>query len=89
MDAQPILEISGWPGMLLLIYAVGAVVALLEVDAPLWPRLGLAVLWPLGPMAFVITITILLLAIPIAFPVAGTLLLAAGLVAAVVGLRAC
>ena len=64
------------------IYAVGAVVALLVIDAPGWQRLGLALLWPLGPIAFVITISILLLALPIAFPVAGLLALAAALVAA-------
>jgi hypothetical protein len=64
------------------IYVVGAVVALLVIDAPLWPRLGLALLWPLGPLAFVVTISILLAASLIAFPLIGALAIVAALVVA-------
>ena len=51
-----------------MIYAVGALVAIWRTDAA-WPtRLALAVLWPLGPLAFLITVTILVAASLIAFP---------------------
>jgi hypothetical protein len=60
------------------IYAAGALLALWRTDAG-WPtRIALAALWPLGPVAFLITVMILLGASLIAFPVV------AGLVAAVV-----
>ena len=43
-------------------------------------RIGLALLWPLGPLAFVLTIAILLTAALIAYPVLGAAaLIAAGL----------
>ena len=41
------------------------------IDAPVPQRLALAVCWPLGPLAFVATVTILLLALPVAFPKVG------------------
>lgn len=51
------------------VYAAGAVVALWRTDAG-WPtRIALALLWPLGPLAFLITVAILLGASLIAFPV--------------------
>jgi hypothetical protein len=60
------------------IYAAGALLALWRTDAG-WPtRIAVAVLWPLGPVAFLVTVAILLGASLIAFPVV------AGLVAAVV-----
>jgi hypothetical protein len=60
------------------IYAAGALLALWRTDAS-WPiRLALAVLWPIGPVAFVVTLAILLGASLIAFPVV------AGLIAGVV-----
>lgn len=50
------------------IYAAGALVAIWRTDAA-WPtRLALAVLWPVGPLAFVVTVSILLAASLIAFP---------------------
>ena len=50
------------------VYAVGALIAVWRTDAH-WPtRIALAVLWPLGPLAFVITVGILLAASLIAFP---------------------
>jgi hypothetical protein len=60
------------------IYAAGALVAMWRTDAA-WPtRLALALLWPLGPLAFLVTVAILLAASLIAFPVVS------GLIAAVV-----
>ena len=51
------------------IYAAGALVAIWRTDAA-WPtRLAVAVLWPLGPLAFLVTVSILLAASLIAFPV--------------------
>jgi hypothetical protein len=61
-----------------MIYAVGALLAIWRTDAS-WPtRIALALLWPLGPLAFVVTVAILLAASLVAFP------LIAGLLAAVV-----
>lgn len=62
------------------LYAAGAIVAIWRTDAA-WPiRLGLAVLWPVGPLAFLVTVLILLAASLIAFPAV------AGLLAAVTAL---
>ena len=64
------------------LYGVGAVLALWRTDAG-WPtRIALALLWPVGPVAFLITVAILLGASLIAFPVV------AGLIAAVVAAAA-
>lgn len=62
-----------------LVYVAGVVWGLLVIDARASVRIGLAVLWPLGPIAFVVTITVLLAASLIAFPIFGV---------AVVGLAA-
>jgi hypothetical protein len=60
------------------IYLAGALLALWRTDAS-WPaKIGLAVLWPIGPLAFVVTVSILLAASFIGFP------LVAGAIAAVV-----
>ena len=60
------------------VYAAGALVALWRTDAG-WPtRIALALLWPIGPLAFLVTVAILLGASLIAFPVI------AGIVAVVV-----
>jgi hypothetical protein len=48
------------------------------IDAPPMPRLGLALAWPIGPLAFVVTIAILLAAALIAYPRVGVAVLAAG-----------
>jgi hypothetical protein len=51
----------------LAVYVVGVAIGLWRTDAR-WPsRLLHAVLWPIGPLAFVVTIAILLAATPIAF----------------------
>jgi L-ascorbate metabolism protein UlaG (beta-lactamase superfamily) len=63
----------------LLVYAVGVLVGLFCIDAG-WPtRMALALLWPLGPVAFLVTVTTLLLASLVAFPVFGAIVLALGL----------
>ena len=62
--------------VLLGVYLAGVAVGLVAIDARGPARLGLALLWPLGPIAFVVTITVLLLALPIAFPIVGTAVLA-------------
>ena len=62
----------------LAIYGIGVLLALWRTDAA-WPiRLALALLWPLGPLAFVVTVSILVAASLIAFPAFGAALLAAG-----------
>ena len=51
------------------VYAAGALVALWRTDAG-WPtRIALALLWPIGPLVFLVTVAILLGASLIAFPV--------------------
>jgi hypothetical protein len=60
------------------IYATGAVIALWRTDAS-WPtRIALAALWPIGPLAFLVTVAILLGASLIAFPMAAGLIALAG-----------
>ena len=50
------------------------------IDARPPARVGLALLWPLGPLAFVVTVTILLAASLIAYPAFGAaVLIGAGL----------
>jgi len=51
----------------LAIYLAGVAVGLWRTDAP-WPsRVMLAALWPIGPVAFAVTVAILLAAAPLAF----------------------
>lgn len=52
-------------------YAAGVVWGLLMTDARPAARVGLALLWPLGPLAFVGTVALLLLASPVAMPAVG------------------
>lgn len=61
------------PGSYILvgIYLVGALIGLVMTDARGPARVAIALLWPLGPAAFVITVTGLLLASLIAYPVIG------------------
>jgi len=66
----------------LMVYLAGVAIGLLRSDAPLHTRVTLAALWPLGVAAFAMTVTILLAASLVAFPIVGvTVALAAGLVA--------
>ena len=51
----------------LAIYLTGVIIGLWRTDGP-WPtRVLLAVLWPIGPLTFVVVVAILLAATPIAF----------------------
>ena len=52
---------------LIVIYLAGALIALWRTDAGPFERLLLAVLWPIGPLAFVVTVAILIAASPLAF----------------------
>ncbi len=61
----------------LLIYAIGTGVGLVVTDARPLARVALALLWPIGPLAFVVTLSILLAASLIAFPVVGGIVAAA------------
>lgn len=51
----------------LAIYLAGVAIGVWRTDATLPTRLLLAVLWPIGPLAFVIVVAILLAAAPFAF----------------------
>ena len=51
----------------LVVYLFGVAVGLWRTDAP-WPwRVILAALWPVGPVAFLVTVAILVAAAPVAF----------------------
>jgi len=56
------------------VYIVGAVIGLFATDGGPWTRIGLALAWPLGPLAFVFTVAGLIVAAAIAFPLFGILL---------------
>ena len=68
-------------GVWLWVYVVGVAWGLLRTDARPPARLALALLWPLGPLAFVVTLTILLAASLIAFPRFGAGVLAVAAIA--------
>jgi hypothetical protein len=57
---------TGWA--LAGVYIAGVVLGLLMSDAQPAQRFVLAVLWPLGPIAFAVTASVLLVAAVIAFP---------------------
>ena len=59
------------------VYLVGVVVGVLAVDGGPATRVGLALLWPLGPLAFIATVAGLLVVAGIAYPLFGVALAAA------------
>jgi hypothetical protein len=59
------------------IYVVGVLLGLTATQGGAATRLGLALLWPLGPLAFLITVAGLLVVAAIAFPMFGVMLAAA------------
>ena len=67
--------------LVLLVYVVGVAWGLLRTDARPLARVALALLWPLGPIAFGVTLSILLAASLIAFPLFGAVALTAAGVA--------
>ena len=60
----------------LILYVVGVVVGLLRIDASPVTRLVVALLWPVGALAGVITISGLVLMAMVLFPVLGGALVA-------------
>ena len=56
------------------IYLAGVMVGIVGGEGALRTRVGLALLWPLGPLAFVATVAGLLIVAGIAFPVFGAIL---------------
>ena len=67
-------------GFALAIYAIGVAAGLVLTDAGPLARVVIALLWPLGAAAFVVTISILFVAAMLVFPVFGVLVLAAAAV---------
>jgi hypothetical protein len=65
--------------LLTVAYAAGVVVGLLRTDAPPGARAALALLWPIGPLAFAVTVTVLLGAAVVAFPWIGAVAAAAAI----------
>ena len=66
--------------LLVAAYGCGVLVGLARIDAKPGVRLGLAVLWPLGPLAFAATLGVLLMASVVAFPLVGAAVLLAAAV---------
>ena len=64
----------------LVVYVVGVAWGLVRIDARPLARVVLALLWPLGPIAFAVTLTILFVASLIAFPLFGAVVLTAAAV---------
>jgi hypothetical protein len=60
------------------LYIGGVVVGLFATDARPVRRVAVALLWPLGPLAFVATVALLIVAAAIAFPAFGVGAAAAG-----------
>ena len=59
---------------LAIVYVLGWLVGLITVDESFPGRLVVAAAWPLGPLAFLLVVTILVLALPIAMPRAAAVL---------------
>jgi hypothetical protein len=53
--------------ILVIVYTLGVLIALWRTDARLLDRFLLALLWPIGPLAFVVTTLLLVAASPFAF----------------------
>jgi len=64
----------------LLIYLLGVAGGLMFTDARPLARVGLALAWPIGPLAFVAVVSLLLVAALYIFPIFGAVA-AAGIVA--------
>ena len=69
---------------LVIIYVVGVIVGLLRVDGKPAAKLAVALLWPLGVAAGMITLSVLLLAAMVLFPMLGLIVVAGIAVAWVV-----
>ena len=64
-------------GLALAIYAIGVAIGLMLTDARPLARASIALLWPLGIVAFVVTIAVLIGAAMLVFPAFGVAVLAA------------
>jgi hypothetical protein len=64
-----------------MIYAAGVVIGLIATDARPLARICLALLWPVGVLAFVVTVGGLLAVSTVLFPVFGVGVLAVALLA--------
>lgn len=53
------------------LYVVGVVIGLAAIDGGPAARVGFALAWPLGPLAFLVTVAGLLVVAGIAFPIFG------------------
>ena len=62
----------------ILIYVVGVAVGLIFTDARPLARTGLALAWPIAPLAFVVVVSGLLLAALYIFPLFGAVVAVAG-----------
>ena len=62
----------------LLIYAAGAALGLILTDDRPAARVAVALLWPIGPLAFALVISVLLLAAMVIFPAFGAVAVALG-----------
>ena len=62
-----------------MIYAVGVVIGLITTDARPLARICLALLWPVGVLAFLVTVGGLLAVSTVLFPAFGVAVLAAAL----------
>ena len=58
------------------VYLVGALIALVKTDAGWGTRVLLAALWPVGPLAFALTVATLVAVGMIAFPAFGAVVVA-------------
>ncbi len=58
------------------VYLAGALIALVRTDAGWGTRVLLAAFWPVGPLAFVVTVAALVAVGVIAFPAFGAVVLA-------------
>jgi hypothetical protein len=54
-------------------YLAGVLAGLVLVDGRPATRIGLALVWPLGPLAFIVTIAGLFIAAMLAFPIFGAI----------------
>ena len=65
----------------LMVYLAGVALGCWLGDAPMPRRVGLAMIWPVALVACAVTLSVLLIAAAVFFPVVGVALVAAGAVA--------
>jgi hypothetical protein len=55
--------------LVLTVYLIGVVLALMVMRDPIPVRVATALVWPLGPLAFVVVVSILLVTVVLLWPV--------------------